>query len=198
MQRAVTDEDKGRRRADILRAAKRVFAKKGFHATTIADVAKAARLSYGSVYWYFDSKENLFHAVIDNEEQALRGFVWPRAMVDGGDAGEDPREVMRSAVHAAFEHFEADKAAAKVLFRESHALGTQGIYDRFVDDIEELIVEGQRLNLLTPAPPRIVAFSIAALIGQLALRRLTTTDDLDARTLADFVVAMTLDGLLPR
>lgn len=201
MQRAVTDEEKGRRRADILRAAKRVFAKKGFHATTIADVAKAARLSYGSVYWYFDSKENLFHAVMDNEEQALREYVWPRAMVDAGD---DPRAIMSRAVQATFEYFEADKAAAKVLFRDSYALGTQfekhlfGIYERFVDDIEAMIAEGQRQGLLVQAPPRIVAFSIAALIGQLALRRLTTTDDLDAPVLANFVVCMTLDGLLPR
>lgn len=201
MQRAVTDEEKGRRRADILRAAKRVFAKKGFHATTIADVAKAARLSYGSVYWYFDSKENLFHAVMDNEEQALREHVWPRALAD---TAADPREIMRRAVEATFQYFEADKAAAKVLFRDSYALGSQfekhlfGIYERFVDDIEALIAEGQRQNLLVPAPPRIVAFSIAALIGQLALRRLTTTDDLDAAVLADFVVSMTLDGLLPR
>jgi AcrR family transcriptional regulator len=205
MQRAVSDEEKGRRRADILRAAKRVFARKGFYATTIADIAKAAKLSYGSVYWYFDSKENLFHAVMDHEEQALRDYVWPRAGAGAGvGVGENPREIMRRAVQATFEYFEADRAAAKVLFRDSYALGSQfekhlfGIYERFVDDIEAMIEEAQRRKVIIAAPPRIIAFSIAALIGQLALRRLTTTDDLDAGVLADFVVSLTLDGLLPR
>jgi AcrR family transcriptional regulator len=37
-----------------------VFARKGFHATTIADIAKQAGLAYGSIYWYFDSEEELF------------------------------------------------------------------------------------------------------------------------------------------
>ncbi|EUA22599.1 bacterial regulatory s, tetR family protein [Mycobacterium xenopi 3993] len=38
--RAVSEEDKSARRDQILMAAKKVFARKGFHATTIADVAK--------------------------------------------------------------------------------------------------------------------------------------------------------------
>jgi len=205
MQRAVSDEEKGRRRADILRAAKRVFAKKGFHGTTIADIAKAARLSYGSVYWYFDSKDTLFHAVMDNEEQALRAHVWPHVLSAAGEGERpDPREIMRRAVQATFEYFEADKASAKVLFRDSYAMGAQfekhlfGIYERFVDDIESMIAEAQKAQLIVQAPPRIVAFSVAALIGQLALRRLTTSDGLEAAVLADFVVSMTLDGLLPR
>ncbi len=201
MQRAVSDEEKGRRRADILKAAKRVFAKKGYHATTIADIAKAARLSYGSVYWYFDSKDTLFHAVMDNEEQALRAHVWPHVLQAGTT---DPREVMHRAVQATFEYFEADKASAKVLFRDSYAMGAQfekhlfGIYERFVDDIESMIEAAQQAELIVKSPPRIVAFSVAALIGQLALRRLTTNDGLEASVLADFVVSMTLDGLLPR
>ena len=201
MQRAVSDEEKGRRRGEILRAAKRVFAKKGFHGTTIADIAKAAKLSYGSVYWYFDSKDTLFHAVMDSEEEALRAHVWPHVRLDSGD---DARTVMRRAVQATFEYFESDKASAKVLFRDSYAMGDQfekhlfGIYERFVDDIESMIEEAQKRKLVVQVPPRIIAFSVAALIGQLALRRLTTNDGLEASVVADFVVSMTLDGLLPR
>ena len=54
--RAVSDEHKLQRRDEIMAAAKEVFARKGFHATTVADIAKRAGLAYGSVYWYFDSK----------------------------------------------------------------------------------------------------------------------------------------------
>src|SRR6185503_11117468 len=49
MRRAVSDAEKEQRRDDILAAAKKVFSKKGFASTTIADVAKAAHLSYGSI-----------------------------------------------------------------------------------------------------------------------------------------------------
>jgi AcrR family transcriptional regulator len=48
--RAVSNEEKSQRRVDIMTAAKKVFARKGFHATTIAHIAKEAGLAYGSVY----------------------------------------------------------------------------------------------------------------------------------------------------
>src|SRR5580692_12086000 len=75
VRRAVSDTEKQGRRTDILAAAKRVFSRKGYHATTIADIAKAAKLSYGSIYWYFDSKDALFHALMESEANALRRHV---------------------------------------------------------------------------------------------------------------------------
>lgn len=47
------------RRTQILEAATRVFARRGFDRATIKDVARAARLSEGSIYNYFRSKEEL-------------------------------------------------------------------------------------------------------------------------------------------
>src|SRR5580698_8846673 len=75
VRRAISETEKEGRRTDILAAAKKVFARKGYHATTIADIAKAARLSYGSIYWYFDSKDALFHALMEAQGQALRDHV---------------------------------------------------------------------------------------------------------------------------
>ncbi|GGO26269.1 TetR/AcrR family transcriptional regulator [Deinococcus humi] len=43
----------------ILKAAAQVFAQKGFHASTIKDVAATAGVAHGSVYTYFESKEAL-------------------------------------------------------------------------------------------------------------------------------------------
>ena len=73
--RAVSDEEKLQRRDEIMAAAKTVFARKGFHATTISDIAKQAGLAYGLIYWYFDSKDELFHALMAVEEGALRSHV---------------------------------------------------------------------------------------------------------------------------
>ena len=121
--RAVSDEDKSQRRDQIMAAAKTVFARKGFHATTIADIAKQAGLAYGLVYWYFDSKDDLFHALMAVEEQALRRHVSSALTALGDGGGEAP---FRAAVQATFEFFEADKATVKLLFRDAYALG-----DRF-------------------------------------------------------------------
>ena len=136
---AVSEEDKSQRRDEIMAAAKKVFARNGFHATTIADIAKEAGLAYGSVYWYFDSKDDLFHALMAAEEYALRTHV---AAAGGARQDSDGEAPFRAAVQATFEFFEADKATGKLLFRDAYALGDRfdnrlgGIYERFIDDIE--------------------------------------------------------------
>jgi AcrR family transcriptional regulator len=200
--RAVSEEDKTRRREDILAAAKHVFAAKGFHATTIADVAKEVGLAYGSVYWYFDSKEELFHALMAAEEAALRSHLLGALAELGERPGKD--EPLRTAVRATFEFFEADRAAVKLLFRDSLALGGSfekhltGIYEHFIGDLERYVAAAQERGAIVDAPPRMVAFTVAALVSQLALRRVTTDDGVEAAVVADFVVSLVLDGLRPR
>jgi AcrR family transcriptional regulator len=68
--------DKGRRtRQRLLSAAERVFERDGFLEARIADIAKSARVSYGTFYTYFDSKEEIFRevasAVIDDMYESL-------------------------------------------------------------------------------------------------------------------------------
>lgn len=53
------------RRAQILEAALRCFAERGYHATTMDHVAVASGLSKGSLYWHFDGKEAVFLALFD-------------------------------------------------------------------------------------------------------------------------------------
>ncbi len=200
--RAVSDEDKSQRRDQIMVAAKEVFARKGFHATTIADIAKRAGLAYGSVYWYFDSKDELFHALMAAEEGALRTHIAAALGVRADGFGQE--ESLRVAVRATLEFFESDKATVKLLLRDPYAMGERfekhlgGIYERFIDDIETFIVAAQARGEVVAAPPRMVAYTLAALVGQLAHRRLSTDDDVTAAQVADFVVALALDGLRPR
>lgn len=53
------------RRRQILDAARQVFSQKGFEATNVSDVAAAAGVSQGTIYHYFDSKDDLFMAVFE-------------------------------------------------------------------------------------------------------------------------------------
>jgi AcrR family transcriptional regulator len=201
--RAVSVEDKSKRRSEIMTAAKIVFARNGFHATTIAHIAKEAGLSYGSVYWYFDSKDELFHALMAAEGDALRDHI--AAAVDtSGQRPEKNWEPLRVTVRAVLEFFEADTAVTKLLLRDANALGDQfekhlgSIYERFIDDIEKQMIVAQQAGTVISAPPRMLAFSLAALIGQLAHRRLSTDDGVTASEVADIVVSFSLNGLRPR
>ena len=54
------ERERGRRRQQIMVAAKRVFSKKSFNKATMEDIAKEAELSPGTIYLYFKNKEELF------------------------------------------------------------------------------------------------------------------------------------------
>jgi AcrR family transcriptional regulator len=53
------------RRSELIEAALRLFAERGFRATTIADIATATGTAHGLVYHYFSSKDELLEAVLD-------------------------------------------------------------------------------------------------------------------------------------
>jgi AcrR family transcriptional regulator len=53
------------RREDILQASLQLFADKGFHGTSMRDIAREADITEGLIYHYFASKRDLFRAIID-------------------------------------------------------------------------------------------------------------------------------------
>lgn len=200
--RAVSDAEKAERRGEILAAAKEVFAAKGYHATTVSDIARRAGLSYGSIYWYYESKEALFHELMSAEAAALGAHI--EAAIAGAAGERDAAAPFRAAVRATLEFYEADRALVKLLFRDAFALGTSfeqhlfAINERFVDEIAAIVSRAQQRGALVPGPTRLMAFAIAALVGQLAHRRLATDDGLPAPAVADLAVSILLNGLLPR
>jgi len=53
------------RREDILQASLKLFAEKGFHGTSMRDIARSADITEGLIYHYFASKRDLFRAIIE-------------------------------------------------------------------------------------------------------------------------------------
>ena len=143
VRRAVSAAEKASRRNDILTAAKRTFAENGYHATTIADIAKAAGLSYGSIYWYYESKETLFRELMSAEASALRLHIDTAVRGSRDDAAQ--AAPLKAAVRATLEFYDADKALVKLLFRDAFALGSAferhlyAIHASFVEDAERLV-----------------------------------------------------------
>jgi len=74
-----------RRRRQIADAAVRLFIERGFHKTTTRQIARAARISIGSLYEYFTSKEDILYLVCDfiHSEMEL-GAANAMAMASGG------------------------------------------------------------------------------------------------------------------
>jgi len=65
----------GDKRARILRAAVKVFAKNGFYATRVSEVAKAAGVADGTIYLYFKSKDDLLVSLFEDRVEKLLSYM---------------------------------------------------------------------------------------------------------------------------
>lgn len=84
------------RRARILDAAERCFARSGFHGATMQDICRAAGVSAGALYVYFRSKEDLIEGLSQRDREELRA-EFARA-AEGVDLVEGLARVLRSCV----------------------------------------------------------------------------------------------------
>lgn len=88
-----TKEEALETRSLILDTAERVFSEGGVSRTSLSDIARAAGLTRGAIYWHFKDKADLFQAMIDRVVLPMEDMV--RAAAD--DLAEDPLQRVQMA-----------------------------------------------------------------------------------------------------
>ncbi len=156
---------KDARRTDILRAATRVFAKKGFSDTKISDVAKEAGLSHGLVYHYFENKDAVFRAILEDKLERSRNL-----MEEDDALGGTALDRMRANLSLWFERMRAEPDMSHVI--------TQAIVSDKIDDATREMVRAHMRESFENAAERIARGQEAGEIGKHA----------SARELATFLV----------
>jgi len=68
-------KEKNKRMTEIQKAARKVFWKKGYHDTTVEEIARKAQVSKGTVYFYFRSKDDLYVSLIIPMIENLHSFL---------------------------------------------------------------------------------------------------------------------------
>ena len=101
------------RRRQILQAAVRTFADKGYHATRVSDIAKEAGVAYGLVYHYYESKETLLEAIFRETWGAMLETVRSVEQLD-----EPARERVRKVSEIVLRTWKRDPDLVRVLVRE--------------------------------------------------------------------------------
>ena len=117
----IAEQTRAARRGQIVAAALACFARTGYYATTMADVAAQAAVSKGTPYLYFDSKQALFIALHEEWDCGLADRV-NAAIAALPEAGRrSPRQVLRAVAAAVAEHVLAETETCRVLM-EARAL----------------------------------------------------------------------------
>jgi TetR/AcrR family transcriptional regulator, cholesterol catabolism regulator len=99
------ERSRGARRDDLVRAAARLFSERGYHGTSMQQLADALGLLRGSLYAHIGSKEDLLFDVVD--EGAERFLARGRAALAAATAAERLRRFLVVHVETAIEHLDA-------------------------------------------------------------------------------------------
>lgn len=137
---------KDRRRA-ILQAAVRVFARRGFHACRVSDIADEAGVAYGLVYHYFGSKDSVLDTLF------LERWDVMLAMIAEIDAREAPaREKLQQIASFILDSYDHDPDLMKVIivevtraansFGQTHLGRIKEAYARIAEIVRRAQAEG--------------------------------------------------------
>jgi AcrR family transcriptional regulator len=165
MAEGLRERKKQRTREQIIEAAMGLFAERGYHATTIADIAEAADVAPRTFFSYFPSKEAVVFHNVDRDLDSLASALRDRL------PGETAFDALRRWIDMMFDQWEGEGNEAvlrKRLCREDEGLANfqGGVMAR----MHELLLEAIANDLDEPPDalrPRLVAAAAVAALASL-------------------------------
>jgi len=143
------NHEKNDKHEQILRAAIKTFARKGFYNTRISDIAKEANVADGTIYLYFKNKDNLLVSLFEESMNQIIQMVEEKlANVD------DPIEKLRTFIRFHFELIQKDKFLSEVIsveLRQSNKFIKEYKnikFKEYLNIISAIIREGQSRGLI--------------------------------------------------
>jgi TetR/AcrR family transcriptional regulator, cholesterol catabolism regulator len=156
------------RRDNLLAKAAQLFREKGYHGTTMKDIAAELEILPGSLYHHIDSKESLLLEIMRRGIEVLLERVRP---VAAGDLPPDLklREVIRIHVVSIAEHPDVLSVFLHELKSLPHAqrgeqMKLRDEYDRLLSTILE---DGIARKIFRPVHPRVITFAILGMLNWL-------------------------------
>lgn len=159
------------KRDRILKAAVKVFAKNGFHATRVSEVAKAAGVADGTIYLYFKSKEELLVSLFEDRVSKLLTF-----MRESLPKTEGAPQRLRAVIDMQLGLLEGERDLAEVItviIRQSTRLMKEFAAPQFLaylDAIAKIVQDGQASgDFRTDVSPHIAARAIFGALDGITL-----------------------------
>jgi AcrR family transcriptional regulator len=191
------------KRRQILDAAIRVFARQGFHATRVSDIADEAGVAYGLVYHYFRSKDEVL-----DELFVERWSLLLAAIEEADRTGETPRAKLAAVAAFIVDSYHHNPELMKVIIVEvTRAANSFGrthleLIRRAYESIAKIVADGQEVGAFRrDVDPTFASMSFYGAIEQLLsgwIFEVIPGSDGNFAQAKELVVTMICDGLEPR
>lgn len=198
----------GDRRAQILDIAKRVFARRGYQRANIAHICTAAKIGRGTLYQYFDNKQAVLTAILEQVIARMQQVIDQRPTIESlrvrperltaADVATFCGNRMRDVLLAVF----VDEATLRIVLRD--ARGHHGAIERAVSQIDALVLgaieadleSAMRLGVLRRGDARMHARYSLGGLEKVVLTALANDEPIDLDRLVRDTVHVQLFGLL--
>lgn len=202
------ERERQMRRREILGAARRVFAERGYEHATLDEIAGSAEFAKGSLYNYFGSKEELFREVVFGAVEDVERFA-ASALAAGGSA----RDVFQRYAISAITYYKENDDFLRIMAVEmnranSAARERQAHLEELLQRISQLISilasalrREIRQKKIIHENPDDLAHVFISTVHQRAMRWIFTgrnMGEVNAQQEADFAVRLFFDGAVPR
>ncbi|MBW1659496.1 MAG: TetR/AcrR family transcriptional regulator, partial [Deltaproteobacteria bacterium] len=156
------EREKNQRRKKILKAAEKVFAKRGFQGATIQEIALEAELSVGTIYNFFSGKDALYSVILishlDEMREKVLQHITPIINV---------KERLKAMLFFQSELIEKNRNFFIIFFRDQSRLPWAPAkdldkevsmrYERFLNTLQDIFEEGIEKGIFKPLPPEDLA-----------------------------------------
>lgn len=183
----------------ILLAAAKVISKKGYHNTQMDDIAAEAGVAKGTLYLYFESKQDLFAKFIDNI--FLQTFV---SLQHINSIHTNSIEKIRMYIKSQLEFFSKQMQFFKIIIKEIHAIDEgfdqrykQKIHARYhktVDILAKIIKGGIKERLIKPVDSELAAFILTNIIKSVIFQNIRRKNKMSISRQTLFIMDIFLRG----
>ena len=194
------------RRAQILDAAKRIFARRGYHAVNVEDICNEARIARGTLYQHFDNKHDVMLALMEELAARVANVLETRPPMPPVqvERAQLPLIVafckarLRQLLDAVF----VDEPTLRLLLRE--ARGLEGTVDRVMATIDRLILRALEADLkaaqdagfLRAGSPKLIARYLLGGVEKMVLTAIEADEVVEIGAVVDLAVEIELFGIL--
>ena len=194
------------RRAQLLYAAKRVFAARGYRAANIADICEEAGVARGTIYQYFRNKRDVLIALLDDVAARVKRVLAERPAVAIPRGLKPPVAVIvqfcRARLREMLQEIFVDEEILRLLLRE--ARGVDGVVDRAIAKIDGMILTEMEMDIraaqagriMRKAPPKLAARYLLGGVENMILAAIAADEPIDIAAIVDTAVELQLFGIL--
>ncbi len=186
---------KDERERAFKQAALKLFSTKGYHKTTMQEIALEAGFGKGTLYWYWKSKEELYFALVQESHQHFVGLVRRAAGMDGS-ALEKLAWLGRETAELHYRERDYTKLSWKMRAEELETFSPEYVERMRANnaetkcELQRIIEQGIEEGSLPPVDPYYFACMLLGLVEGMEIQWLEDPEAFDLRRAMEMVISL--------